>query len=91
MGRFKVGYCGKRRSLLGRLFEKNLELTPATTLPQPHLAPLLKLPVLLLQLLLVRHLPHLLGLHAAVPLLAAPLQLTALIIHNNSFFFPPDS
>ena len=32
MGRFKVGYCGKRRSLLGRLFEKNLELTPATTL-----------------------------------------------------------
>ena len=32
MGRFKVGYCGKRRSLLGRLFEKILELTPATTL-----------------------------------------------------------
>ena len=30
MGRFKVGYCGK--SLLGRLFEKILELTPTTTL-----------------------------------------------------------
>ena len=32
MGRFKVGYCGKRRSLLGRFFEKILELTPTTTL-----------------------------------------------------------
>ena len=33
MGRFKVGFCRKRRSLLVRLFEKILELTQTTTLP----------------------------------------------------------